>query len=57
MLTVAIPPINGLIKEKTSDINMGYTWVEIFFVALSLLGFLVHFMVYIWDVRTRGNLL
>lgn len=33
LLTVAIPPITGLIKENTSEINMGYTWVEIFFLA------------------------
>ena len=57
VLTAIIPPVNGFIKDKTSEINQGYTWVEVLFVIISLLGLLTHLAVYIWDVKKRGTLL
>lgn len=31
--TAVIPPLDGVIKDQTADINGGYTWVEVFFVS------------------------
>jgi hypothetical protein len=57
VLTVVIPPINGFIKDRTSSIHGGYTWVEVSFVCISFMGLLTQLCVYIWDVKKRGNLL
>lgn len=58
--TVIAPPTIGLIQGKTASLahsEYGYAYVELFFIAISILAFCFNFGVYLYDKLKRENLL
>jgi MFS family permease len=54
---VTAPTLVGMIKDKTKHIDHGYFWVEVFFIALNVLGLIFNVTLYYRDIYFHNGVL
>lgn len=53
----AAPTIVGFIKDKTKSVDHGYFYMNVFFVAINVIGLILNFNLYYIDIKYNNGVL